>query len=347
MGQGLAGTMLAFELLQRGEDVIITDAGHSGSSTMVAAGLWNPISFRTLAPAWIFERLYPVMEQVYPALETLLHQEFYHHRDILRVHSSPEEANNWSGKLNSPEGQAYISDIATAVVDSLPLNAPFGIGLVRQAGFVDLPVFLKAAASYFRKNGMLQAAKISLHDIDFQKSDGPAGPFDRIIFCQGAAAAQNAPFDYLPFRVTKGELLHIRCSGLKLDQILNAGFFLKPLGREEFILGATFSHRPENDKPTSEAREELLEKFYHVVNLSAEVLDQQAGIRPNVADRRPLMGRHPELENAYIFNGLGSKGVMLAPYWATVFAQHLCSGTELPAEVDVKRFVKRFRHRRH
>ena len=66
----------------------------------------------------------------------------------------------------------------------------------------------------------------------------------------------------------------------------------------------------------------------------------QAGVRPGSADRRPFIGTHPKNDNYHIFNGLGSKGYMLAPLLSLEFAQHLIEGTELHAEVQLSRYNK-------
>ena len=63
-----------------------------------------------------------------------------------------------------------------------------------------------------------------------------------------------------------------------------------------------------------------------------------AGVRPTVSDRRPLLGTHPSQKNAHIFNGLGTKGVMIAPYYSAHLINHLIDGVELEKEVDIGRF---------
>ena len=63
--------------------------------------------------------------------------------------------------------------------------------------------------------------------------------------------------------------------------------------------------------------------------------------RPTVADRRPLIGEHPVFKNLYIFNGLGTKGVMNAPFFANMLTQYIFDHTELHPEVDIKRFYKK------
>ena len=69
-----------------------------------------------------------------------------------------------------------------------------------------------------------------------------------------------------------------------------------------------------------------------------EITNQQAGIRPTVNDRRPLIGLHPEHPQLAVFNGMGTKGVMLAPFFADQFANFLESATPIDKEVDIARF---------
>jgi glycine oxidase len=60
-----------------------------------------------------------------------------------------------------------------------------------------------------------------------------------------------------------------------------------------------------------------------------------AGVRPIVKGRHPLMGRHPTLPQLAYFNGLGSKGSMQAPPMAAELAAHLADGTPLDSQVDL------------
>jgi len=39
-----------------------------------------------------------------------------------------------------------------------------------------------------------------------------------------------------------------------------------------------------------------------------------------------------------VFNGLGTKGVMLAPYFADKMTNFILKGTALPEEVNISRF---------
>ena len=90
--------------------------------------------------------------------------------------------------------------------------------------------------------------------------------------------------------------------------------------------------------PTSKATDEIKSKLEKILKYPYEIIGQKAGIRPTTQDRRPLIGKHPEIGNAYIFNGLGTKGVSIAPYFSVMFTNWLLGEGTLSSEVDIKRF---------
>ena len=71
-----------------------------------------------------------------------------------------------------------------------------------------------------------------------------------------------------------------------------------------------------------------------------EVIEHSAGIRPTTIDRRPIIGSHPNYKNIYVFNGLGSRGILLAPTLSCWLYNHIYKRLLISKEVDIKRFKK-------
>ena len=71
-----------------------------------------------------------------------------------------------------------------------------------------------------------------------------------------------------------------------------------------------------------------------------EVIAQKAGVRPTAHDRRVLMGEHPDKKGLYVINGLGTKGVLLAPLATKEFADFLIDGADLNKEMNILRCLK-------
>ena len=152
---------------------------------------------------------------------------------------------------------------------------------------------------------------------------------------------QNPYFNDLPLDGAKGEILLIKAPQLNLNAILNASLFILPLGNDLFKVGATYNWTDKLDTPTTEAREELINKLKEIITCDFEILEQYAAVRPTVKDRKPLIGTHPEHSQMHILNGLGTRGVMLGPAMAKRLFDHIENGTPIEREIDIKRAYKK------
>lgn len=113
-----------------------------------------------------------------------------------------------------------------------------------------------------------------------------------------------------------------------------------PLGNGLFWAGASYAWKFD-DSGATEAEQNYLEGHLEkMLNVPYEVVRRMGAVRPTVKDRRPFIGRSPEQPNVYIFNGLGTKGALLAPYWAARFSEHILDGAPLDPEVDIRRFQR-------
>ena len=114
-----------------------------------------------------------------------------------------------------------------------------------------------------------------------------------------------------------------------------------PTGNDRYKVGATYTWDELNWETTDPAREELLAKLGSIISAKSEVLSQKAGIRPTMHDRKPVIGILPDLPQIGIFNGLGSKGVLLGPYFARQFADYMLRKSEyIHPEADIKRYFR-------
>jgi glycine/D-amino acid oxidase-like deaminating enzyme len=103
-------------------------------------------------------------------------------------------------------------------------------------------------------------------------------------------------------------------------------------------VGATYDFNDRIGGATEKGRRELELKTAELFPGPFEVTDHQWGFRPTTPDRRPILGRHPVHKNIFIFNGLGTKGISLAPYFSEVLVHWLENRGDLHKEVDIERF---------
>ena len=164
-----------------------------------------------------------------------------------------------------------------------------------------------------------------------------------VIYCQGWRGVQNPQFDWLPLIPNKGELLLIECKELKEEAILQKGIFVQPLGSNLYKVGATYGRNEYDENASNAGKEWIIQRLDKIIKKPYQIVDQIAGVRPTVLDRRPLIGQHPEFQNQYIFNGFGSKGLSLIPWCAQHFTSFLLdSVSSLNAELDISRFYSRY-----
>ena len=111
-----------------------------------------------------------------------------------------------------------------------------------------------------------------------------------------------------------------------------------PLGNHYYKVGATFNWKDKTLALTKAGKEELIDKLKKVIKVPYTIVKQYAGIRPTVKDRRPMVGVHPKKPELVVLNGLGTRGVMIAPTMAKNLFNHLEKGELLDTEIDIKRF---------
>ena len=160
----------------------------------------------------------------------------------------------------------------------------------------------------------------------------------KIVFCEGHRLTENPFFNYLPLMRTKGELMTVKLEGLQVQELIKSNITLLPLGNDLYKVGATFNWNDKDEVCTLKAKEELLVKLKELVNINPVLIKQYAGLRPTVKDRRALLGAHSNYDNVIVFNGLGTRGLLISPYLSLQLIEFMEKGVALDPEVDIKRY---------
>lgn len=341
VGQGIAGSVLALSLMKAGYRVCVIDKPGLSLSSRVAAGIWNPVVFKRLTKSWLADELVPELIDFYSHCDKELNASFITRRKIIKPFTEEQEKNLW---LKKAQGENAFLD--PQAYDHFELSASQTIAsysFVLEAGNLDVAAFLNATKdqlikqqSFFEDTFQYGQLEQTAEGITYKELSA-----DNIVFCEGHLISKNPFFNWVPMKPAKGEVLTVKCEGLNLkEHILNKGIFMMPLGNNHYKVGATYEWETLDDEPTPQKKEELSEKLKAVLKVPFEIIKHEAGVRPAVIDRRPVVGVHPSLHTHFIFNGFGTKAVMLAPYFAKQLVHHLQSNTTIDAEADVKRFVK-------
>ncbi len=338
VGQGLAGTVLAHHLEQRGYSFMIVNPLQSKAASRVAAGIFNPLTGLRLSKSWMADTLFPVLHRFYPALERKLGQKFFHQRDIYRPYRSFQEQNEWFSKTAQATYQPYIGSISQENLYEAWIHSPFQGLQSTQSGYVDLPLFLDSSQNYFRQRGVYREGFVKPENLQIEENRVLWQDIEArfVVFCEGAAAATNPLFKDLPFSIVKGELLEINIPDCPLPVMVNQSVSLLPTQAGTFKVASTYQWQQYDWECSAAAQEELVEKVQRFLKVPFTISRQLAGLRPATQSKRPLLGRHHEYPRLVLFNGLGSKGVSLAPYWAERLIGHLEADEALPEEIDIQ-----------
>jgi glycine oxidase len=127
-------------------------------------------------------------------------------------------------------------------------------------------------------------------------------------------------------------------TGLDQNVILNDGHWAAPLGAGEAKVGATYTPNSDDLAPTPEARTKLEHAAETLLQRPFQIRQHAAGLRLALPDKHPVAGRCPNDPRLGVLGGLGSKGVLLAPWLARQWWNHLSEGVPFDSAVDVARF---------
>jgi glycine oxidase len=339
VGQGLAGSILALELLKQNKSVLVIDKSEMSQCSRVAAGIYNPIVFKRLTQSWMADKALPAMFEFFKDAEKLFNTKLIHPTKIARVFASEQEETLWKKKAVNELSEFIDADIHESKNEYAFINNNYGS--VTEGGFIDVPTFLEQTKIYLEQHTAYLNETFSYEDvaIDEQEIRYKGYSRDKLIFCEGHLATQNPFFKEIKFKPAKGEVLTIYCEELKVTSILNKDFFVLPLSEAHYFkVGATYNWEDLTDEVSNEAKQTLTDKLNVLIPFSYKIINQRAGVRPSTIDRRPVMGNHPDYKNLCVFNGFGTKAVMLAPYFAKHFCNFMFLKQELFLDVDVKRF---------
>lgn len=334
IGAGLAGIAVSERLLERGIDFQILNSVNRPSSTEAATGMFNPIVFKRINLSWMVDELIPELRSFYDSIGKRLGKGYLEPIEFSKCIPSDDYAHLWNKRASQEEYEKYISAVRN------------NLGDIHHAGILDCSTMMADYQAYLNTESKVINSDFDSRDLTFQK-DGITlkGEFyDHAIFCEGAYAEQNPFWNWLPFKLCKGEMIVIKTELEVCSTVLNNVLNIIPMGNCLYKLSSTYGWEDMTWESTNEAKLELTQAFKEVFDVPFEVVKTLAGIRPTVADRRPFLGRHPNHESISLFNGLGTKGVMLAPYFSKHLIEHLVDGNSLMPDVNIVRHIKRYKN---
>ncbi|MBQ4820779.1 FAD-binding oxidoreductase [Aquimarina sp. MMG016] len=338
VGFGLAGLSFAEQLENNSNSYIVIE-DNSQKSSRVAGGLCNPVILKRFTAAWNASDQLKTAVTFYKNIEDKLGESFVVDLPIFRRFNSIEEQNTWFEACDKPVLAEFLSSELVKNENS-SLDVPYYYGQVHKTRRIDIKKMLSIYVDYLKegKRYIEESFEYDRLTIKEDSVEYKGVKAKNIIFCEGFGVKKNPFFNYLPLVGNKGEYLIIKSTELQLKEAVKSSIFIIPLGENLYKVGATYNNQDKSSDTTRVAKEELQEKLAKFLKADYKIVDQVAGIRPTVKDRRPLIGTHPEQEKIHILNGFGSRGIMIGPSVAKMLYDYIEKGIDMDPEIDIKRF---------
>lgn len=328
IGQGLAGTLVSHFGLQRGWDVHVIDAGYPSASS-VAAGMFNPMSFRRIVEVWEAEEHLNIMRKTFAELESITATKLLHDLPIHKRLANAEYAGLWQDQTEHlkwllPPTKCWPEE-----------------GVVEGGGWVNLPLLLSTWRTRLIDEGRFEQRP-------YQDDDGRGlshGTWDAVVDCRGTATGLDTQMPQLDIRANRGELLTVEQQAHSINppdaHILNFGKWTIPTSAGQWRLGASYEWNRTDLDPTAGTQQFLLNALDSAVPGIGQlkVTQHLVGLRPVSRDRRPAVGPYPGLPGWFVLNGLGTRGVLIGPRWALHLMNIIAGDSTATTETQPNRLI--------
>jgi glycine/D-amino acid oxidase-like deaminating enzyme len=339
IGQGISGSWLSYFLEASNASYLVIDNEFENSSSRLAGGVINPITGRILAKTWMASELITFSKQHYPAMAHLLNADFFTETQIDQYIGTAQMREVYQKRcLELPE---YISSVDDANTD-IYFNVFLAKAVIKPVLQIDLKKMLAAWQNFLLQHKKLRVETFNEKELVLTRDkvlyNGVTA--QNLIYCDGTASLSSKFWNVLPLVPNKGEFLLVNIPDLPQHCIYKSNFTLVPQGNGVFWMGSSYNWQFDTDGPTPQFLHNCTTTLNQWLKIPYQIMEHNAAIRPASLDRRPFVGLHPHYNNIGIFNGMGTKGCSLAPFFANAFANHLTNNEPLLPDVEVNRYKK-------
>ncbi|WP_126973482.1 NAD(P)/FAD-dependent oxidoreductase [Gynurincola endophyticus] len=338
VGQGISGTFLSYYLTGKGISHIIIDQSVSNTPSSIAAGIINPVTGRRIVKTWMIDEVLPFADAAYDSIDRFLQTNSKQSIEIADVFTSLQMKDAFHERyaedrqyLSLPESQDYWNNY---------ISYEHGWGIIRPALMINTPKLVKAYREHALRQRILLEERFHIDHLSLQNNSVRYKDIhaQKIIFCSGIEDENLPFFKGLPFAPNKGEALILEIDGLPRTHVIKRGMNIVPWNNSSFWLGSTYQWKFDHPDPTDTFKQQCINWLNEYLKLPYKILDHQAAVRPATLERRPFVGLHPNYPQIGIFNGMGTKGCSLTPYFANEFSEHLLNGKPVHREAAINRF---------
>ncbi len=342
IGQGLAGSLIAWRLWHAGAKIMVVDTGTNNASK-VAAGLVSPITGKRWVKMQQIEMLLHNARQTYRWLETALGTQLWFEHPLLRLYRNRAERSLAARRIMDTTYQNYLGKELDPGDAGYGLADDLGGRWIQGAAHLATNPLLQRLRNWLEEKNAFRPHRFAHADlsIEYPRIKWMDVVTEFVIFCEGWNVIHNPWFATLPWQPSAGEILTLECQDAFPPYPINRGIWLLPESMGKMRMGATYRWQPLSESPSTEGVEHLLMSLRELFHTPPKYQYSAvtAGIRPNTLDHQPILGSHPNFPRLILCNGFGSKGSLYAPWCSQILTEHLIHGHALPPHISIERYL--------
>jgi glycine/D-amino acid oxidase-like deaminating enzyme len=352
LGAGLAGLAVSKSLIESGASVCLIDVKDIASGASgTPLGLVNPATGRAGTKTWHAEECYDAVYDDLKEVQDSTDVRIFDKTGVLRPAQDEKMASRMHQNVTDqdwPEGWCSWLD-SKEVKDTNPdIHCFEGAMWLPHALTVNTGAYLNTKARMLSEKGLTIYT-----DINYtlsKENDGfkmtISGSEDihakNVIHTTGSSTKESSYWDYLPIHPIKGQVAIFESPKTKDFKFsISALGYIASISDTRFVAGSTYEHNYDHLQPDNQGLSYLTNRLsgvYPVLFEEAKLVDQWAGVRASSPNKKPILGRHPEHENLFVFTCLGSKGLLYSAYLGKTLTNFILKGSAIPKEISLNRF---------
>ena len=308
VGQGIAGSFLAYEFIKNHKEILVFDECLSHTSSRIAGAVLHPLNTRTGKINFKKEEEIGHALKAYREFEAFLSNRFVYTRKLLSVQNQFEVGDN--GYITTPDSECQSALNVLEGKDETVCVEP-----VYQINGEHL---LNELRNYLTENNSFFAGKLDSHHLKVYKDHVAYCDFKAksVIFCNGTTPVENF---VIPEEIIRnmGNVLYLNIPELDNRYIYQKNNVrLSPLSSGLFWCGTNHDWNYTTPKPDLTWKNETILFLRQWLKTAFEVVDHKVAERPTTAGQLTICSKLSPHLKTFMINGLGTRGYTLAPILA-------------------------------
>jgi glycine/D-amino acid oxidase-like deaminating enzyme len=338
VGDGYAALFFAHQLTKNKKSFVIFSE-EKKSASQISAGIINPMVLKKFTTFWLAQEQLDFLKTSLDEIEIYTERNYLINASIHRIFHDENEQKLWLKKSQTEELSNFLD---TDFKHLKVVKNDFNTGLVRQSARLDVHSFFGDLLRFHDENSRLIKEKFNYTQLNITESTYQHFKFKNIIFCEGMAVKNNPYFSDIPVIANKGHHIRVKLPKSIPENItIKKKHFLFPLNNDLYFYGGTYDREQLHEHIDDSAIEQLRNGLSEFYPNDFDIEEVHFGFRPTVKDRRPILGRHSEHQNLYVFNGLGARGILNGCYFSKSLYDFIENNIDLPQEISLERFKQK------